>query len=45
MQAGDVVVRADTKTVASTSDWTKAIKNSHGRPSTSSCCATRKSRP
>jgi serine protease Do len=32
MQVGDVVVKADTKTVASTSDWTKAIKNCHGRP-------------
>jgi serine protease Do len=31
MQAGDVVVRADSKPVASTSDWSKAIKNSHGR--------------
>ena len=30
MQAGDVVVRADTKPVASTGDWSKAIKNSHG---------------
>jgi S1-C subfamily serine protease len=34
MQAGDVVVRADTRTVMSTSDWAKAIKNSHGRPLT-----------
>jgi len=32
MQAGDVVVRADTRAVMSTSDWAKAIKNSHGRP-------------
>jgi serine protease Do len=30
MQAGDVVVRADAKPVASTSDWSKAIKNCHG---------------
>ena len=34
MQAGDVVVQADAKPVASTGDWTKAIKNSHGRPLT-----------
>jgi len=34
MQAGDVVVRTDDKTVASSSDWEKAIKNSHGRPLT-----------
>jgi serine protease Do len=34
MQVGDVVVRANTKPVASTSDWTKAIKNSHGQPLT-----------
>jgi membrane-associated protease RseP (regulator of RpoE activity) len=32
MQAGDVVVRADARTVASTSDWAKAIKQSHGHP-------------
>jgi membrane-associated protease RseP (regulator of RpoE activity) len=31
MQVGDVVVRADTKPVASSSDWSKAIKNSHGK--------------
>jgi S1-C subfamily serine protease len=30
MLAGDVVVRANTRTVASTSDWAKAIKLSHG---------------
>jgi serine protease Do len=32
MHAGDVVVRANTKPVASTGDWAKAIKNSHGHP-------------
>jgi len=32
MRAGDVVVRADAQQVASTSDWAKAIKNSHGKP-------------
>jgi S1-C subfamily serine protease len=31
MQVGDVVVRADAKPVASSGDWSKAIKNSHGR--------------
>lgn len=31
LHAGDVVVRADTRAVATTSDWAKAIKNSHGR--------------
>jgi membrane-associated protease RseP (regulator of RpoE activity) len=31
MLAGDVVVRADTRTVASTSDWAKAVKQSHGQ--------------
>jgi len=31
MQVGDVVVRADAKPVASSSDWSKAIKNSRGR--------------
>jgi serine protease Do len=30
MQAGDVVIRADARSVASTSDWAKAIKQSHG---------------
>lgn len=34
MLAGDVVVRADTRTVASTSDWAKAVKQSHGQPVT-----------
>jgi serine protease Do len=34
MQAGDVVVRADTRNVASTNDWAKAIKQSHGHPLT-----------
>jgi len=32
MRAGDVVVRANSKPLNSTSDWVKAIKNSHGRP-------------
>jgi serine protease Do len=32
MHAGDVVIRANDKTVASTGEWAKAIKNSHGRP-------------
>jgi len=32
IHAGDVVVRADSKQVASTADWAKAIKNSHGQP-------------
>jgi membrane-associated protease RseP (regulator of RpoE activity) len=31
MRVGDVVVRADSKSVASSSDWSKAIKNSRGR--------------
>jgi S1-C subfamily serine protease len=32
MRAGDVVVRANAKAVASSADWTKAIKDSYGRP-------------
>jgi S1-C subfamily serine protease len=32
MRAGDVVVQANAKAVASSADWTKAIKDSHGRP-------------
>jgi serine protease Do len=32
LHAGDVVVRANERPVASTSDWTKAIKNSKGKP-------------
>jgi serine protease Do len=32
MRAGDVVIRADSKPVASTGDWAKIIKNSHGHP-------------
>jgi serine protease Do len=32
MRAGDVVISADSKPVATTNDWAKAIKNSHGRP-------------
>jgi len=32
MHAGDVVLRADDRTLASTGDWAKAIKNSHGHP-------------
>jgi serine protease Do len=30
MQAGDVVLKADSRPVANTNDWSKAIKNSHG---------------
>jgi S1-C subfamily serine protease len=32
MRAGDVVVRANAKAVANSADWTRAIKDSHGRP-------------
>ena len=32
MHAGDVVVRANGKSVATTSDWSKAVKGSHGHP-------------
>ena len=32
MRAGDVVIRADSKPVATTNDWAKAVKNSHGHP-------------
>jgi serine protease Do len=32
MRAGDVVVRTNEKAVTSSADWTKAIKDSHGRP-------------
>jgi S1-C subfamily serine protease len=32
MHAGDVVVRANDRQVASTGDWSKAVKNSKGRP-------------
>jgi predicted metalloprotease with PDZ domain len=32
MRAGDVVIRANQRTVASTADWSKAIKDSHGHP-------------
>jgi S1-C subfamily serine protease len=32
MRAGDVVVRANAKPVANSADWTKAIRDSHGRP-------------
>jgi membrane-associated protease RseP (regulator of RpoE activity) len=34
MRAGDVVVRANAQTVASTADWAKAIRNSRGHPLT-----------
>jgi S1-C subfamily serine protease len=34
MRAGDVVVRANEKAVTSSTDWTKAIKDSRGRPLT-----------
>jgi serine protease Do len=30
MRAGDVVIAADAKPVATTGDWAKAVKNSHG---------------
>lgn len=32
LHAGDVVVRANEKAVASTGDWAKVIKSSHGQP-------------
>lgn len=32
LRVGDVVIRANDKTVASTGDWSKAVKASHGRP-------------
>jgi serine protease Do len=32
MQAGDVVVRANSRSVTSTTEWAKAIKSSHGQP-------------
>ena len=32
MHAGDVIVRAGDKNIASTSDWSKVIKSSHNRP-------------
>jgi S1-C subfamily serine protease len=32
MRAGDVVVRANAKSVANSADWTRAIRDSHGRP-------------
>ena len=32
MRAGDVVVRANAKAVANSADWTRAIRDSHGRP-------------
>ena len=32
MHAGDVVVRAGEQPVATTGDWSKALKNSHGKP-------------
>jgi S1-C subfamily serine protease len=34
LHAGDVVTRANDRPVATTSDWMKAVKNSHGRPIT-----------
>ena len=34
LRAGDVVVRVNARVVASGSDWTRAIKESHGRPLT-----------
>ena len=32
LQAGDVVLRANDRSVTSTSDWARAIKTSHGHP-------------
>ena len=32
MRAGDVVLRANAKPVASSADWARAIRDSHGRP-------------
>jgi serine protease Do len=32
MRAGDVVIKADSKPVATTNDWARTIKNSHGHP-------------
>ena len=32
IRAGDVIVRANDHTVTSTSEWTKALKSSHGKP-------------
>jgi len=32
LRAGDVVVRINARVVASTSDWTRVVKESHGRP-------------
>ena len=32
LQVCDVIVRADAKPVSTPGDWTKAIKNSHGKP-------------
>jgi serine protease Do len=32
MQAGDVVIQANAKPVATTSDWAKAVKTSRGKP-------------
>lgn len=34
VRAGDVVVRADSKTVASLTDWTKIVRDAKGRPVT-----------
>jgi membrane-associated protease RseP (regulator of RpoE activity) len=34
LRAGDVVVRVNARVVANSSDWTRAIKDSHGRPLT-----------
>jgi serine protease Do len=34
MRAGDVVVRANARSVRTTNDWAKSIKNSHGQPLT-----------
>lgn len=34
MQVCDVILRANDRTVATTGDWAKALKNSHGKPLT-----------
>ncbi len=46
LHAGDVVVRANQKPVANTSDWAKAVKSSHDGPTLTGrwCCASRRSR-
>jgi len=45
LRAGDVVVRANEKTVANSTDWTRAIKDSHGRPLTIVVLRDKKEQP